>query len=258
MKVVLIDADSLLYIVCYKFKESNNLEDYIIALDDWIHNIITTCEGTYYLGFITIGQVFRHKIAKSKAYKSGRPKDKPKFYYELRNHLRDVWKFISFDELEAEDLLAINVEHCKQHKIDYVIAGIDHDLEQLDGQHFNYRTNSFKTITKAEAEYNFAIQLIQGCSTDKIVGIEGYGEVKAKALLSNNILAHRGVYYTIILEEYIKVYGLHEGINKFTETFNLCYLLRSEHEVYKVLNSEFLTEVVVYATVEYKPKENLF
>src|SRR5690606_1092804 len=136
----------------------------------------------------------------------------------------------------AEDLVAINATHCIEQKIDYVIAGIDHDLDQIPGKHYNFKYNRHFEITEEEAEFNLHLQLVMGCPTDKIEGVKGYGKNKAKALLSSgedDVLYESSgeLYRARIINLYVQTYGLQEGISRFTETFNLVYLLRKRHEV---------------------------
>lgn len=254
MKVVLIDADSLLYITCYKYKDSNNLEDYIKAIDEWIHNIITTCEGDRYIGALTLGKVFRHKIAKSKEYKSGRSLDRPKFYYELRKYLIDAWKFISYDGLEAEDLIAINATYLKENFWDYVICHIDHDLNQLEGKHFDFRKNTFFEVSSFFSEWNLWKQVCTGCQTDSIPGIKGFGDKKAEGLLISKTIEDCK---NLVLKEYIKCYGLKEGMDRFNETFQLCYLLRYPKEVdyvYRDLNlGHYVSLPLIPKAIDYIP-----
>lgn len=168
MKLILIDADSLIYSICFgafnqfknKTKNEDNLAEYKEHVDDWIKNIIDRNEATHYLGFLTVGKVFRHTVAKNKEYKSGRLPDKPKFFYEIRKHMIDNWQFKYCDGLEAEDLVAVCLSHFGNKSAR--IAGIDHDLNQLCGIIYNYKKDTFETIDKTTADYNLWKQCLTG------------------------------------------------------------------------------------------------
>jgi 5'-3' exonuclease len=240
MKICLIDADSMIYITCYSKMTGEDADNYLAyktSLDEWIDKTIKATESTHYLGFLTIGRVFRHKAATNREYKSGRPADKPKFYFELRKHLIDHWKFAFLDGLEAEDLVGVVNHYFKNiHTVTTTIAGIDHDLLQLPGRHYNFKTGISSEITDFNAQYNLWIQLLTGCTTDKIEGIPGIGPAKAKKLLTHDSPAgvlnySLDICKNIVLDQYIKYYGMAKGIELFAETFKLCFLLRTPNNI---------------------------
>lgn len=168
MKLILIDGDSIIYKICCgsfnqfrnKTKNEDNLADYREHVDDWIKNIINRNEATHYLGFLTVGKVFRHTVAKNKEYKSGRLPDKPKFFYEIRKHMIDNWQFKYCDGLEAEDLVAVCNNYFKKECC--IIAGIDHDLLQIEGNHYNYKKDEYFEIKKYDATLNLWKQCLTG------------------------------------------------------------------------------------------------
>lgn len=253
-KVCLIDADSLIYKVCFN-KDLKDVDDfglYKIMLDNWIQDIITTCECTYYHGFLTSGRTFRHDVATNREYKSGRPFDKPRFYYELLKHMIQKWGFTSFVGLEAEDLVAIHTTYLGIDNV--VIAKIDHDLDQVAGKHYNYVTKEFKDITREEAHCNLHRSLLTGCSTDKIQGIPGIGIKKAEKIITlDNIDNH----LNLVLQEYNSYYGLVKGIHLFAETFKLIFLLRTLGNVGSMLNLEYsLPEPLLYIPLREIVKED--
>lgn len=251
MKLVLIDADSLIYSVCFgafnqfknKTKTEDNLGDYREHIDDWIKDIITKNEATHYLGFITIGKVFRHTVAKNKEYKSGRLLDKPKFFYEIRKHLIDNWQFKYCDGLEAEDLVAVCLKHFTNEftRLSY----IDHDLKQLCAINYNYKKDTHEVISLDESEYNLWKQVLTGCSTDCVEGIPGIGDKKADKLLEG---VAKENYKHKVLDCYIQHFGLCKGIDLFNETFKLVYLLRSIEEIKQMIGVDY----EIPTPIEYK------
>jgi 5'-3' exonuclease len=68
---------------------------------------------------------------------------------------------------------------------------------------------------------------------DGIFGIRGIGEKTAKKLFEN-----RQDYYHVVLEEYVKSYGVYEGINRFYENYSLIRLLTSFEDVRREVGLE--------------------
>lgn len=260
-KVCLIDADSMIFITIYSIqsKPELNSDDFGIykkQIDDWIIDTITKTESTHYNLFLTIGKVFRHDIATNREYKSGRPKNKPKFYYELREHLITKWNAFYQDGLEAEDLVAVVQSYNIIIGNEVVIARIDHDFDQIAGVHYNYKKGEFTTITEQEAEYNLWKMLLVGCSTDKIEGIPGIGDKKADKILTNlttGIPYENEVLRAKVLECYLNYYYFLNGIKLFAETFKLIYLLRTKQEIVDTIGIEYEVPVPIeYKVIEIK------
>lgn len=249
-KICLIDADSMIFITIYSIqsKPELNSDDFGIyknQIDEWIINTIKNTESTHYNLFLTIGKVFRHDIATNREYKSGRPKSKPKFYYELRDHLMNKWQASYQDGVEAEDLVAIcNEEYHKSESYTPIIARIDHDFDQIRGCHYNYKKGEFTVIDEFQANYNLWKMMLVGCSTDKIEGIPGIGDKKADKLLSNdtpagNLKYNPKICKQIVLDCYINHYGLRKGIELFGETFKLIYLLTNKDEFTDIIGDVY-------------------
>ena len=75
------------------------------------------------------------------------------------------------------------------------------------------------------------MQTLMGDSTDGIPGIPGLGEKTAEKIIKDN--DGNTSYAQDVLKIYIDKFGNSEGISKFTETFNLVYMLTSPDEVLK-------------------------
>ena len=58
----------------------------------------------------------------------------------------------------------------------------------------------------------------------------------------------------MVLEKYTEKFGIHEGITKFAETFNLVYLITSSEEALQV-GVENIPEAVILNNVEDKIEE---
>jgi 5'-3' exonuclease len=120
--------------------------------------------------------------------------------------LRTEWKFLSLQNLEADDIVGY---HAFNEKLGQpVVCSPDKDLRQLPCDLYNYSTGLRESLTIAEAQHNFDMQMLCGDVTDNIKGIPGYGPVKATKALKEGrkvydlYMEHFGNYYgSIIYEE---------------------------------------------------------
>lgn len=230
-KILLIDGDSLMYYEA--FKEQTEEE----AIEGINKRLLHMCKETgtkKYVGFLTKGSCFRYKVAKSKGYKSTRPTEKPDLLYKLKDYLQNTLKFDIVPQLEADDLVCYWDNELEEETI---ICSPDKDvLKQIPGKHYNYRwteksRGSWVTTSEQDAEKFLWQQVLMGDSTDGIPGLPGIGEKKALKILDNiDIVKHDG-YDTVVLIEYIKQFGVAEGVSRFAETFKLVYMLRTPEDV---------------------------
>ena len=230
-KILLIDGDSLMYYEA--FKEQTEEE----AIDGINKRLLHMCKETgtnEYIGFLTKGSCFRYKVAKSKGYKSTRPTEKPDLLYKLKDYLQNTLKFDIVEQLEADDLVCYWDNKLEQNTI---ICSPDKDvLKQTPGKHYNYRwtkesRGSWVTTSKEDAEKFLWQQVLMGDSTDGIPGLPGVGEKTALKILDNMDSVKHSSYDTIVLDKYIKEFGVSEGVSRFAETFKLVYMLRTPEDV---------------------------
>lgn len=261
MKVTLIDGDSLFYGICFgkydqfkkRIKSFKDITEYYSHLDSWVHNILQETKATHYLAFYTKGSVFRHKI--DPLYKSGRPEDKPLFFYDVRKHFRDTWKGIAVDLLEAEDLVSVYANHYRENNIDYTIAYIDHDLGQIYGTHFNFKAGlkkkeAFKHVSIEQSFYNLYHQILTGCTTDCVKGLKGIGKGKATTLLDvsfgNGTTDYINNLHNKVLETYIKKEGLEIGLERFNEVYSLIALLVTTKDIKKYTGIDYMLQDPIF------------
>lgn len=218
--VCLLDADSLMY---YEM-DKPTLEEAVAGINQRISHILEQCNTDLYAGFLTKGRCFRYNVAKS--YKSNRKgKPKPIIFYALEQYLRQEYNFISYPELEADDLVSYysNTETRKT-----VICSPDKDvLYQCVGMHYNYRTAEFLHTTTEEANKFLWKQTLMGDSVDGIPGIPGVGEKTADNWLKDRTKD----FESFSIKQYVEKFGMLKGIHKFYETFNLVYMLRTPEDV---------------------------
>lgn len=229
-EILLIDGDSLIYYEAFK---DQTLEEAQIGINKRLAHMCEQNSTNKYIGFLTKGSCFRYKVAKSKGYKSSRPKEKPVLLDQLKDYMINELHFDFTPELEADDLV---VYWDKQMKEKTIICSPDKDvLKQTPGTHYNYRWSkesrgSWVTTTKEEAEKFLWQQVLMGDSTDSIPGLPGVGEAKAKKVIGSVNLTDSS-YHEDVLDCYVSEFGTAEGISRFAETFKLVYMLQTPEDV---------------------------
>lgn len=227
MKIALIDADSLLYYEMGK----DTLEEAMQGINNRITTILDTTGADAYFGFLTDGKCFRYKIARTRPYKYNRKlSTKPPIFYALKEYVKQRWGFKGILGLEADDCVSIYsaiVGNTKGQSC--IVCSPDKDvLKQVAGTHLNYQKMEFVNTSKEDANKFLWMQTLMGDSTDGIPGIPGLGAKTAEKIINGN--DGNTTYEQDVLKIYIEKFGQYEGICKFTETFKLVYLLKSEEE----------------------------
>ena len=233
----LIDADSLIYFEMNK----PTLEEAIAGIDDRIISMLTETKATHFAGYLTTGRCFRYNRAETRKYKGNRKKtDRPIIFYALKEYLQQTWKCTYLTEVEADDLVCM---YANPKEGTTVVCSPDKDvLYQLEGDHFNYRTAEWINTTPTEAKLFLWKQMLMGDPTDGIPGIPKVGEKTATAWLNDVQLQEMPEF---VLKKYIEKFGTHEGILKFTETFRLVYILKTEADLIRETGIE-LPELVKF------------
>lgn len=254
MKTILIDADSLIYYEAYK----ENLEEALGGIDSRVEKILQENNTTKYIMFLTEGKCFRYSKAITKDYKHNRKSDKPTWFRVIRSYLKDKYNAISIEGLEADDCVAYFSNKIKNS----IIASPDKDvLLQCSGTHFNYQQVGVKdsegkvirgeskglvTTSPEDALIFLYTQLLTGDSVDGVSGIEGVGVKTAEKMINSWINSEHFECGVISIEEkilasYIAKYGTVEGISRFSETFKLIYLLKTDGDMMREI--KYIPEV---------------
>lgn len=182
----LIDSDTISYAsaVC-----SEGAEEYVAIsrLDRMANGIIEASGCSTFQMYVSGGVNFRYAI--DPTYK-GHRLPSPEHREACHQHLITHWGAIETDGYEADD--AVGVEQ----KLDgsTMIVGIDKDLLQIPGKHFQWaiirngivvREEKHLEISEEEGMRNFFTQMLTGDVSDNIKGIHGIGKVKAPKLLAD-------------------------------------------------------------------------
>jgi 5'-3' exonuclease len=218
--ICLIDADSLMY---YEM-DKPTLEDAIYGIDQRIATMLSECNTSKFVGFLTEGRCFRYEVADN--YKGNRKgRAKPPVFYALREHLKQKYNMWGMKELEADDLVSY---YSYTDNRSTIICSPDKDvLYQCVGMHYNYGKAEFLHTSPDEALTFLWKQVLMGDSTDNIPGIPGVGVKTA-----DNWLKERTKdYEAFALKKFVEKFGMVEGVMKFHETFRLVYLLKTEEDV---------------------------
>lgn len=252
-RLILIDADGLLYIATYGHKQyeedgvtplrceegrvvlkDKTLEEVIECVDSLINQILLDTNAEYYAGFLTIGKCFRYDLySEYKANRKGRIA--PKYIKEARQHMQDKWNFVHMDMYEADDLIAsVAKKECENYNI--LIVSTDKDLQQIPGDHYNPKNMNFTNVK--DGKESLFSSLITGDSIDNIKGIPGKGIKYVEKLFDGH---DSNMYPHLVLDAYIAHFGEEQGIYNFYLNYKLVKL--TEHAfvlptINKVLKEE--------------------
>lgn len=242
-KLVVIDADSLIFRIAYKFNEQEFAEEDLWMVENQatiqLKEILVKSSADEFIGLMTDGEsTFRHNLALTNPYKGNRG-EKPKWYTDwsphIKSFLKEKYGFIFTTGIEVDDALGIiNTMYQDNEEFEIILASIDKDMLQIPAKHYNYAKDSWLLVTIDQSEENLWRQVLQGDPTDSIVGLPGIGEKKALKILEGHSIDK---YPFIVLSAYIKYFGSRTGILKFAETCNLVTLLTKGTIVFEpVLN----------------------
>lgn len=226
MKVAVIDGDSICYL-----SSKDTIEQSLDNVNSIMKSIMEeTGSNSYYL-FLSEGLYFRHSV--NPDYKNKRMASSLKYLKTLKSYLREQYGAISYNKVEADDMIAyIMNTKAQETKVPYISCAIDKDvINQVIGNHFNYRTHRILYTKGDDARKFLYKQVLMGDSTDNITGIPGIGEVKADKILENT-----NEYNTETLKAYINYYKSAQAIFEFQKNFRQVYLLKTDEDFLREVN----------------------
>lgn len=213
---ILIDADTLMYRVGFATPTVDSAENACARLMNSISKVSMNVFRAYGLDIHTMGEVilfitsnfgkgrYRDKFNKETEYKANRGKGaSPVFMEEMREYL--LKNYIVMDApshlYEADDQLSwVGWYRYYNPSREYVICGVDKDLNQIPGQHWDYGKNYSYSVTPEEADWFFFNQLLTGDLADGIPGIRGIGNARAQRLLEKGTTPEE--WWDIVLDTY--------------------------------------------------------
>lgn len=191
-RLAIIDADSMIYIVAYKFRTKKVANMVKINLNQFISELLNEAQATHYIGFFGASDkktVPNFRYAVDPDYKKNRP-ETPDFITKWRptihQEMEDHWGFAPVMGIEADDAVAIAKAKYEGEYDEIVIITADKDLKQIPGTiHFDMNKHKFTEIDTITADRFFAEQMLKGDTTDNIKGIPGIGPKRAADLVSS-------------------------------------------------------------------------
>lgn len=221
MKII-CDSDSIAYYAAFATnKDDKTVDDCYEVIDMVYANIIEDMPNNCNDIESYVGGEGNFRFDIYPEYKANRKDlEKPKYLKQAYAYLVHFWNGTVVNGVEADDIVAIRATELGD---DCVIVGIDKDLRQIAGTHYNWKKREFETITPEQADYNFWMQMLTGDTSDNIKGIKGIGPKKAEKLLGE--FSSLNLYYHSAVEE---VYGDKE---LFEQTYKCLRLLRSKDEL---------------------------
>lgn len=231
--IALIDADSIIFhSLPKKANPDQTYEECVQEMHNRIDEIINIVGATDYALFLTGKNCFRYKNYKySNNYKYKRGNGSlPPIFYALKEHMLQNYNTVLNHDLEADDLVSFYYTQFKQNKQQVIICSPDKDvLFQNVGMHYDYKKKTFIEVKENDVEFFLFKQVGCGDATDNISGIEGVGDKTIDKWFKE--VGKNHTYQAILIDKYIDKYGIHEGINRFFETFSMVYILKTEDDM---------------------------
>lgn len=210
LNVAIFDADGIPFVTCFNKKDEipKSVYDCIELTNNYIHNILNHVGTDKYILCLTKGKC-NYRLKYNPEYKANRKSAIPIPYSRtIKQFLVDEWGAISIDDYEADDIvLSLN----RQIPDSFIISP-DKDLLKTNGYRFNPKTLEWVHTNSNDETMAFWSSMITGDATDGVPGIKGKGPKYAQSILEEYTVEQLP---TIILREYINVYGEQEGINLY-------------------------------------------
>ena len=216
-ETAIIDGDSIAWIIGYRHREEF-IEGLVIAdVDTFVLSILKAVGATYSVGFLgnDTKTSFRRDLVPSYKSNRGETPDWYKKWSELINtHLISRWSFTrAHDGYEADDMVAA-AAGCFTN---FIICGVDKDLKQIPGNHYNYSKAEFIQITEREGKCRLALQVLTGDSTDGIRGLPKVGPKTAEKMLEG--IPEDVSLLVPCLSAYINHFGEPQGTKEFYNVY---------------------------------------
>ena len=178
---LIIDADSLLYRICWKPK-SKTLA--IHSMETFVNDIIRDTNAVNAYVFVKGHGNFRFAIdVEYKAHRnSSIDPDMKERINELYEFCREA--YVACDDAEADDYAVIQFNIAIAAGRTAVLAHVDKDLNMAPGMHYNDVTKKHYIVEPEDGHAFLMTQLITGDAADNIKGIEKIGDKTAKKMLA--------------------------------------------------------------------------
>lgn len=181
MAVTIVDGDSIYFRAACVTKKKNELRKII---NDTMKEIEAACFMNDMQVAVKGRNNFRYDVyPKYKAHRPELPQEMKDALTYGHDHMKQRWMAAQADGMEADDLVAIWAYEARELEMPYIIAGIDKDLRQIPGNHYNFAKKTYENISEDDAKLNLYLQTLIGDSSDNIPGIKGVGKKRAANIL---------------------------------------------------------------------------
>jgi hypothetical protein len=170
-------------------REIGTVEEAKGRLDEMLADAVAGASVNHHFVYLSpISGNFRDALGTIRKYKGNRDtSSRPVYYADLREHLLHHWSATIARGEEADDMISWVSRQRKQNNGDEpVIVGIDKDLFQIPGEHYDWVTKERKQFTEDESRIWMWMQVLAGDSGDNIVGCWKVGYEKARKFLAQN------------------------------------------------------------------------
>ena len=191
MALALIDADTIYYRAAFQMNKKGirkgidttmaSIKDALIGFDDYSQMVAVKGRGN-----------FRKDLYPK--YKTNRPAlddDMKEALNYGHSYMVDKYAAVMADGMEADDLVCIWAHEAREAEHQYCVVGIDKDLLQIPGNHYNFHKQTHQFIDDDTGNYNLMLQCLTGDNSDNIPGIKGIGPKKAERILSGVSMVRR-------------------------------------------------------------------
>lgn len=182
--IILCDADSIYFRVACATKKQSEIRK---AIRSTIDEIKRNCGVDNMLMAVKGEGNFRYEIYKDyKGHRKPLEEDLKKALNYGHRFITEELGAIRADGMEADDLVSIWAYEQMDMGFDPVIAGIDKDLLQIPGWHYNFvKKDEPRHVDADQANLYLMLQCLTGDNADNIPGIKGIGPKKAEKILLN-------------------------------------------------------------------------
>ena len=181
MALVLIDADSIYFQASYRLKKNEVRKK--------IDEVMQDIEAKSFMADQMVAVKGKGNFRKDlyADYKANRnreyePEHKAALNYG-HQYMVEKYNAVMADGMEADDLVCIWAHEAREMEENFLIAGIDKDLKQIPGHHYNFNKQEFDFVDDDTANYNLMLQCLTGDSGDNIPGLRGIGPKKAAGII---------------------------------------------------------------------------
>ena len=185
MTLALIDADSIYFRAACSGKNRKEIKT---KIDNIMKDILYNCKTDKDNIMLAVKGKGNFRKDLYKDYKGNRKPLDEQIAKNLdigHKYMMDKWKGVEADGMEADDLVCIWAYEAMEMERDYIICGIDKDLKQIPGKHYNFNKGLFDTVDEDRGNMNLMLQCLTGDTSDNIPGIKGIGPKKAEKILKD-------------------------------------------------------------------------